>query len=65
MPDIYDKVRVDVDAEDRELHRWMPWLLVLLWGIWPLRGLHGVLKAVLSHEYLLSKGNRVINPKIE
>lgn len=58
MPSVYDKVKVDPGAEDRELRRWMPWLLALFWSIWPLKGLYGVLMAVLGGDHLLKTANQ-------
>ncbi|KAB5513138.1 hypothetical protein GE09DRAFT_1295367 [Coniochaeta sp. 2T2.1] len=57
MPSVYDKVKVDVEAEDRELEKWMPWLTALFWSIWPLRGLYGVLMTLLGSDYLLKSGS--------
>jgi delta24-sterol reductase len=58
MPSVYDKVKVDIGAEERELRRWTPWLLALFWSIWPLRGLYGVLMTLLGGDYLLKTANQ-------
>jgi Delta24-sterol reductase len=56
LPSIYDKVRVDVAAEEKAAQEsWIVWLLVLFWNIWPLSGLYGVYKAWMGGDYLLSK----------
>jgi FAD/FMN-containing dehydrogenase len=56
LPSVYDKVKVDVEAEERAIHTsWMAWLLWLFWSIWPLSGLYGVYKAWRGGEYLLQK----------
>ena len=45
LPSVYEKVKVDVDAQIRARSG--------VWSIWPLSGLYGVAKAVLGSEYLL------------
>ncbi|KAL8377967.1 hypothetical protein RB595_008585 [Gaeumannomyces hyphopodioides] len=59
LPSVYDKVRVDVEAEEaaaratrasRVRHR--------LFGVWPVRGLYGVYKALEGGDYLLQKTRR-------
>ncbi|KAM7185438.1 hypothetical protein V8F20_011810 [Naviculisporaceae sp. PSN 640] len=59
MPSVYDKVKVDIDAEERKLREWKPWLLALFWSVWPLKGLYGVLMTILGGDYLLRKSNQV------
>ena len=58
LPTIYDKVKVDVEAEERAIYssRVAP-LLVVFWSIWPLRGLYGVYKAAIGGDYLLPRDN--------
>lgn len=52
LPSVYDKVRVDVEAEKSAVRgSWRLWLL----SFWPLSGLWGLYKAVGSGEYLLAK----------
>lgn len=56
LPSVYEKVKVNVDAEEAAANAsWVAWLLVLLWRIWPLAGLYGVYKAVIGGDYLLQK----------
>ncbi|KUJ07806.1 FAD binding domain protein [Mollisia scopiformis] len=56
LPSVYEKVKVDVDAEERAIRAsWVAWLLWLFWSIWPLSGLYGVYKAFRGGEYLLQK----------
>ena len=54
LPNIYDKVKVDVDAEEKAIKEsWVLWFLALFWSIWPLSGLYGVYKAAVGGDYLL------------
>ena len=54
LPSIYDKVKVDVDAEETAIREsWVVWFLALFWSIWPLSGLYGVYKAIIGGDYLL------------
>ena len=63
LPTVYDKVKVDVDAEEAAIRAsWTAWLLALFWSIWPLRGLYGVYKAIVGGDYLLQK-SRARSPK--
>jgi len=56
LPSVYDKVKVDVDAEEAAIRAsWASWLIYLFWTIWPLSGLYGVFQAWVGGEYLLSK----------
>ncbi|KLU91027.1 hypothetical protein MAPG_09552 [Magnaporthiopsis poae ATCC 64411] len=59
LPSVYDKVKVDVEAEEaaaratraaRLKHR--------LFRVWPVRGLYGVYKALEGGDYLLQKTRR-------
>ncbi|KAM7214982.1 hypothetical protein V8F06_009659 [Rhypophila decipiens] len=59
MPSVYDKVKVDIDAEERKLRQWGPWLLALFWSIWPLKGLYGVMMTILGGDYLLRTSNQM------
>ncbi|KAJ9134320.1 FAD-binding, type 2 [Pleurostoma richardsiae] len=65
MPSVFDKVKVDIEAQERELRKWKPWLLALFWSIWPLRGLYGVLMTVLGGDYLLKTAHHVQTLKEE
>ncbi|OIW26587.1 hypothetical protein CONLIGDRAFT_716848 [Coniochaeta ligniaria NRRL 30616] len=58
MMSVYDKVKVDIGAEERELRRRMPWLSALFWSIWPPRGLFGILMTLLGGDYLLKTANQ-------
>ena len=56
LPSVYDKVKVDVDAEEVATQASLAtWLLALIWRIWPLAGSYGVCKAILGGDYLLQK----------
>ncbi|KAL2127815.1 hypothetical protein VTI74DRAFT_10116 [Chaetomium olivicolor] len=56
LPSVYDKVKVDVDAEEAAVNAsWTAWLLAMFWMIWPMRGLYGVYKAAVGGDYLLQK----------
>jgi len=56
LPSVYDKVKVDIEDEERAVETsWTAWLLWLVWSIWPLRGLYGVYKSWRGGEYLLQK----------
>lgn len=59
LPIIYDKVKIDVDAEERAIREsWTIWLLALFWSIWPLSGLYGVYNAAMGGNYLLPRQKR-------
>ncbi|KAF4632879.1 hypothetical protein G7Y89_g5246 [Cudoniella acicularis] len=56
LPSVYNKVKVDIEAEERAIQTsWIAWLLWLFWSIWPLSGLYGVYKAWRGGEYMLQK----------
>ncbi|OKL58486.1 hypothetical protein UA08_06016 [Talaromyces atroroseus] len=56
LPSVYDKVNIDITAEERALKEsWTLWLLALFWSIWPLSGLYGVYKAAFGGDYLLPR----------
>lgn len=56
LPSVYDKVKVDVEAERREKEKsWWKSLVAVLWTIWPLAGLYGVYHAAFGADYLLPK----------
>ncbi|KAK0742979.1 hypothetical protein B0T18DRAFT_414172 [Schizothecium vesticola] len=56
LPSVYDKVKVDVDAEEEAINAsWVTWLLAIFWAIWPMRGLFGVYKAIVGGDYLLQR----------
>lgn len=64
MPNVYDKVKTDIEGKEKELENWVPWLLMLFWSIWPLKGLYGVFRAILYREYLLRRGNNSYTQKL-
>lgn len=56
LPSVYDKVKVDVDAEEREASAtWVKRIQSWFWDIWPLAGVYGVAHALLRTDYLLAK----------
>lgn len=56
LPNVYDKVKVDIAAEEEARKRsWLVRSSQCFWGIWPLSGLYGVYKAWRGGEYLLQK----------
>lgn len=50
LPTVYEKVRVDVEAEDRARHS--RGLKQRVLDVWPLSGLYGIKKAIDSGDYL-------------
>lgn len=54
LPTIYDKVKVDINAEVAIEKSWITWLLAIFWSIWPLSGLYGVYKVVIGGDYLFN-----------
>ena len=48
LPSVYEKVKVDVKAEERQANSWSHWWL----GIWPLGGFWGIWKAIQSKAYV-------------
>ncbi|KAG8424723.1 hypothetical protein J3458_001494 [Metarhizium acridum] len=56
LPSVYDKVRVDVDAEEAARRRnWRTRARGLLGDIWPLRGLKGFWAAARGGDYLMER----------
>ena len=56
LPNIYEKVKVDVEGEEKAMKdSWVVYLLAIFWSIWPLSGLYGVYKATLGGDYLLPR----------
>ncbi|KYK54890.1 FAD binding domain-containing protein [Drechmeria coniospora] len=51
LPSVYDKVRIDVEAARRDRQRWK----LSAKSIWPLGGLYGIWKSILSRDYLLHR----------
>lgn len=63
LPSVYDKVRVDLEKEEREREGlrqagWWSWLMLVLWSSWPFQGLWGVWMAAWGGEYLLPPRER-------
>ncbi|KYK58100.1 FAD binding domain protein [Drechmeria coniospora] len=56
LPSVYDKVKVDVEAEEAAIGAtWKSRAKARIGAIWPLRGLYGFASAVAGSEYLLQK----------
>ena len=55
LPNVYEKVRVDLSKGFRGSETWSEWLQSLLWSIWPVSGLYGVVKTLYEREYLLAQ----------
>lgn len=51
LPSVYDKVKIDLDAQRRRS-------VSGIWAVWPLSGLYGVAKAMLGSDYLLPTKDR-------
>ncbi len=59
LPSVFDKVRVDVEAEEARVRAsWVAWVVAVVWMVWPLRGVYGVWRAVVGGEYLLQGRGR-------
>ncbi|UNI18498.1 hypothetical protein JDV02_004765 [Purpureocillium takamizusanense] len=64
LPSVYDKVRVDVDAEEAAVNAtWRTRAKARVKGVWPLRGLYGFAAAAVGAEYLLQKGEKTKTTK--
>lgn len=60
LPSVYDKVKVDVDAEEAAIKAsWTRWVRAMVGRVWPLRGLYGVYKVVFGGELLLTTKGKV------
>ena len=56
LPNVYDKVNVDVAAEGAASKASLTAiLLTLFWSIWPFRGLYGVFWTLFAQDYLLNR----------
>ncbi len=56
LPSVYDKIKVDVDAEEAAIRAtWKSHAKHVVKEIWPVRGLLGFYRAALGGEYLLQK----------
>ena len=55
LPSVYDKVRTDVDVQEKAVRTsWSSWLM----SKWPISGLWGLWKAATSGQHLLAKKER-------
>ncbi|CAK7232042.1 hypothetical protein SCUCBS95973_008128 [Sporothrix curviconia] len=66
LPTVYDKVKV-VEKPRTGGDGLLGWLLTLFWAIWPMRGLYGVLMAVLGGDYLMWRSTTsltTVSPKL-
>lgn len=56
LPSVYDKVKVDVDEEERRVSAtWKSKARHAVGGVWPVRGAYGFYKAVRGGDYLMQK----------
>lgn len=55
LPSVYEKVRINLDHRETHQATLLDQFSALLWSIWPMTGLYGVLMTLLSKEYLLAK----------
>jgi FAD/FMN-containing dehydrogenase len=57
LPTVYEKVRVDLTKASGlfDTTTWTGWTKSLVWNVWPVSGLYGVLKILWEREYLLAK----------
>ncbi|KAI9738408.1 MAG: hypothetical protein M1834_008911 [Cirrosporium novae-zelandiae] len=53
LPSVFDKVRMKENEDGKGDSSWRSWVVGNLKEVWPLRGLWGVLMAVMGGEYLL------------
>ncbi|EPE02474.1 fad binding domain protein [Ophiostoma piceae UAMH 11346] len=53
LPTVYDKVKVE-EKQDAAARGLVAWLLAWFWAIWPMRGLYGVVMAILGGDYLMA-----------
>lgn len=54
LPSVYEKTKFDWGAEQRAVDgSWLRWCFSLLWFIWPVPGIYGVVCVLLRSEYLL------------
>jgi delta24-sterol reductase len=65
LPSVYDKVRVDADAEEAARNAtWKTRAKGRFWDVWPTRGLYGVYKTLGGGDYLLQNkrkdGNKAV-----
>ncbi|TFA98901.1 hypothetical protein CCMA1212_009387 [Trichoderma ghanense] len=68
LPSVYDKVKVDVEGEERARNAtWRTRCRARFWDLWPLAGLRGFYGAVKGGDYLLQKrkGDDVVRAEVE
>ncbi|PTB69308.1 hypothetical protein BBK36DRAFT_1134168 [Trichoderma citrinoviride] len=70
LPSVYDKVKVDVEGEERARNAtWRTRCRARLGDLWPLAGLRGFYSAVKGGDYLLQKkrrgGEEVVRDEVE
>ncbi|KAL1957490.1 hypothetical protein VTO42DRAFT_5953 [Malbranchea cinnamomea] len=54
LPSVYDKVKIDVEADRREMAQsWGRWLR----SLWPLGGMYGIRKAIQSRDYYIARNS--------
>lgn len=58
LPTVYQKVHVDLSNMDKKPETWSGWVKSLIWNVWPVSGVYGVLKTLYEREYLLAKQAR-------
>jgi delta24-sterol reductase len=51
---VYEKVNVDLSLLERR-KGWGEWARGVVWDVWPLSGVYGVLKTLVESDYLLKK----------
>ena len=52
LPGLYDKVKIEFALESVN-QTLFGWIIALIWSIWPISGLYGVVQTILGGEYLL------------
>ncbi|KAF2172956.1 hypothetical protein M409DRAFT_62599 [Zasmidium cellare ATCC 36951] len=55
LPNVWQKVRVDLSKAYAVNESWTAWAKGLFWNTWPMSGLYGVAKTLLDRDYLLAK----------
>lgn len=58
LPTVYQKVKVDLSSVSPKAETWHDWLKGMVWNMWPVSGVYGVLKVLYEREYLLGKQSR-------
>ncbi|KAE8393470.1 FAD binding domain protein [Aspergillus alliaceus] len=58
LPDLYQKVRVNLSAIDHGSEGWVSWAKRMVWETWPVCGLYGVYRAWRGGEYYLIKSKK-------